>query len=138
MKKSKLRTPSTKVSKGLSGAIAAAALASTGLMVSQAALAEEPVYPVVSPLGEETVEMIEMAPRLDTLSDKTVCMVSNRSFKVNITMPAIAKALQESYPGLEIVPSNSMPIAYSRARWDEMPGEFRSKGCDAVISGNGG
>lgn len=138
MRKEMLQKPGRKECKTLSGSIAVAAFASTGMLMSQAALSEEPVYSVVSPLGEETVEMIEMAPRLETLSDKTVCMVSNRSFKVNVTMPAIAKALQQSYPGLEIVPSNSMPIAYSRARWDEMPGEFRSRGCDAVISGNGG
>ena len=118
--------------------IAVAALASTGMLMSQAALAGEPVYPVVSPLGEDTAEMIEMVPRLDTLSDKTVCLVSNSAFKVNITMPAIAKALQENHPGLTIVPYTELPTAYSGARWQAMPGEFRSKGCDAVISGNGG
>jgi hypothetical protein len=130
--------PSRKECKGFSGAIAVAALASTGMLMSQAALAEEPGYSVVSPLGEDTAEMIEMVPRLDTLSDKTVCLVSNSAFKVNITMPAIAKALQESYPGLKVVPYSEMPTAYSGARWQAMPGEFRSKGCDAVISGNGG
>jgi hypothetical protein len=120
------------------GTIVVAALASTGMLISQAVLSAEPVYSVVSPLGEQTVKMLEMAPRLASLSGKTVCLVSNNSFKVNITMPAIETALKENYPGIKVVPYNEMPRAYSRASWDAMPGEFRRKGCDAVISGNGG
>jgi hypothetical protein len=65
-------------------------------------------------------------------------MVSNSSFKVNITMPAIAKALQESYPGIKIIPYTQMATAYSGADWEAKPGEFKTKGCDAVVSGNGG
>ena len=138
MRKPVLQIPGGKASKVMSGTIIAAALASTVMLMPQTALSAEPVYPVVSPLGEETVQMIEMVPRLDTLSNKTVCLVSNSSFKVNITMPAIAMALQERYSGLKIVPYTEMSTAYSGTRWEAMPGEFRSKRCDAVISGNGG
>jgi hypothetical protein len=120
------------------GSIIAAALASTSMLVPQAALSKEPAYSVISPLGENTVPMIEMARRLDTLSNKTVCMVSNSSFKVNITMPAIAKGLQENYPGVKVVPYTQMPTAYSGSNWEAMPGQFKAKGCDAVVSGNGG
>jgi hypothetical protein len=108
------------------------------MLMPQVVLSAEPVYSVVSPLGEKTVQMVEMAPRLETLSSKTVCMVGNSSFKVNITMPAVAMALQERYSGLKIVPYTEMSTAYSGTRWEAMPGEFRSKRCDAVISGNGG
>ena len=98
----------------------------------------EPIYSVISPTGEITVKMIEMAPRLDTLSNKTVCMVSNSSFKVNITMPAIAKALQAKYSGLKIIPYTEMATAYSGSNWEAKAGEFKTKGCHAVITGNGG
>ena len=111
---------------------------STGMVTAQKPRSPEPVYSVISPLGENTVKMIEMARRLDTLSNKTVCMVSNSSFKVNITMPAIAKALQETYHGLKVVPYTQLATAYSGADWDAMPGQFKTKGCDAVVSGNGG
>jgi len=120
------------------GTLVVAALTSVGMLMPQAVMSAEPVYSVVSPLGEQTVKMLEMAPRLDSLANKTVCMVSNNSFKVNVTHPAIEKALKEKYPGIKIVPYSEMPRAYSRASWDAMPGEFRRKGCDAVISGNGG
>jgi hypothetical protein len=138
-----LRIPSRKERKELSGTIIAATLMSIGLLMPRALLAAEPLFSVVSPLGDVTVQMVEMARRLDTLSNKTVCMVSNNSFKVDVTNPAIAKALQESYPGLKVVPHTEMPYtelpgARPGAPWDTFASEFRSKGCDAVISGNGG
>jgi hypothetical protein len=106
--------------------------------VSAGQQAADPVYSVISPLGETTVKMIQMAPRLDTLANKTVCMVSNSAFKVNITMPVIAKELQQNYPGLKIVPYTEMATAYSGADYDAKPAEYKSKGCNAVITGNGG
>lgn len=43
--------------------------------------------------------MIRMVPRLDTLADKTVCVVSNSSFKVDVTMPAIEQELKRTVHG---------------------------------------
>ena len=40
--------------------------------------AAEPVYKVVSPLGESVVKTTAMAPRLKTLAGKTVGLVWNR------------------------------------------------------------
>jgi len=122
----------------LSGTTAVAALVSAGMLMPHSVLAAEPVYSVASPLGDVTVEMIKMGPRLDSLSNKTVCLISNNAFKVNITLPAIGKALQDKYPGLKVVPYDDLPRAPSTDTWDQMPGAYKSKGCDAVISGNGG
>ena len=122
----------------MTGAVAALVTVSTGMPMAQGPRPADPVYSVISPLGETTVKMIEMVPRLETLSNKTVCLVSNSSFKVNITMPAIAKGLQEKYPGVKVVPYSEMPTAYSGSNWEAMPAQFKQKGCDAVISGNGG
>ena len=71
----------------------------------------EPVYSVVSPIGESTVTMISMTPRLNTLAGKTVCMVSNRAFKADIALPAIAEQLKQIYPDIKIVPHTEMPFA---------------------------
>jgi hypothetical protein len=122
-----------------SGIFAVLATVSAGTAMAQAPRsAAEPVYNVISPIGETTVKLIEMAPRLDTLAGKTVCMVSNSAFKVNITHPAIAKALQAKYPTLKIVPYTDMATAYSGADYEAKAGEYKSKGCNAVITGNGG
>ncbi|MFZ2156502.1 MAG: hypothetical protein WAV72_10330, partial [Bradyrhizobium sp.] len=71
----------------------------------------EPVYSVVSPIGESTVKMISMTPRLNTLAGKTVCMVSNRAFKADIALPAIGEQLKQVYPDIRIVSHTQMPIA---------------------------
>src|SRR4051794_6264496 len=62
----------------------------------------EPVYQVASPVGESTAKATAMAPRLATLAGKTVGLVGNRSFKADVTLPAIAVALKKRYPGIKI------------------------------------
>ena len=75
----------------------------------------EPVYSVVSPLGDPTVKMITMAPRLDTLAGKTVCLVWNQAFQADITLPAIAEALKEKYPDIKIIPYTEIDAAIQAA-----------------------
>jgi hypothetical protein len=119
--------------------IVAAALASTGMLMTQAVLSAEAAYSVISPLGEDTAKMVPMAKRLDALSNKTtVCMVSNNDFKANITIPVIMQHLKDTYPGIKVIPPNEFPNAFSGTRWDAVSALYRSKGCNAVIAGNGG
>jgi len=105
----------------------------------------EPVFAVVSPLGESTVEMGAMAPRLDTLDGKTVCLVWNYAFKADVTLPAIGEALKQLYPNLTIIPHHAMPLA----PLPDTPGAIGPESealkeallanrCDALIVGNGG
>jgi hypothetical protein len=137
MKTSMLQMASSRT-RAVTGIVAVLASVTTGTAVAQAQRPTEPVYNVISPIGENTVKLIEMAPRLDTLANKTVCMVSNSAFKVNITMPAIAKSLQAKYPSVKIVPYTEMATAFSGSNWEAKPGEYKTKGCDAVVTGNGG
>jgi hypothetical protein len=110
-----------------------------------AAPAAEPVYKVVSPLGESTAKTIAMAPRLDTLDGKTVCMVWNYAFKADVTLPAIAEELKKQYPGIKIVPYTAMPIAplpeppgTPKRESEALQAAFKARGAHAVIAGNGG
>ena len=105
----------------------------------------EPVYRVVSPPGDPTVKMITMAPRLDSLAGKTVCMIWNQSFKADITLPAIGESLKEKYPDIKIIPYTEIDAAIRDADRDDpsavaaaLQAVLKEKGCDAVISGNGG
>ena len=105
----------------------------------------EPTYKVVSPIGESTVKMTTMAPRMDTLAGKTVCMVWNNAFKSDVTLPAIGEALKKQYPGGKIIPYTDMPNAFlpeppgaPREKSYALQAVFKEKGCNAVISGNGG
>lgn len=105
----------------------------------------EPVYSVVSPLGESTIKMTAMAPRLKTLAGKTVCMVWNGAFKSHVTLPTIGEVLKKQYPDVKIVPYTDMPEAFlpeppgaPKRQSEALQELYRRKGCDAVISGNGG
>jgi hypothetical protein len=105
----------------------------------------EPVYEVVSPLGESTAEMGEMARRLDTLDGKTVCMVWNYAFKADVTLPAIGEALKKRYPNVKIVSYREMPLAplpdlpgFPLKESEDLKAALKKLGCDAVIVGNGG
>jgi hypothetical protein len=105
----------------------------------------EPVYRVVSPLGDSAVKMITMAPRLDTLEGKTVCMVWNHAFKADITLPAIAESLKSKYPDIKIVPYTEIDAAIRAAGHEDTSTDaatlravLKEQDCDAVISGNGG
>ena len=89
--------------------------------------------------------MITMAPRLDTLAGKTVCMVWNHSFKSDITLPAIGESLKKKYPDIRIVPYTEIDAAIRAAGPGDVAAEasalqavLKQKGCNAVISGNGG
>ena len=99
----------------------------------------------MSPLGESTAKTTAMAPRLDTLDGKTVCLVWNHAFKADVTLPAIAEELKKKYPGIKIVPYTAMPMAplpeppgTPRKESEALQAAFKAKGCDAVIAGNGG
>ncbi len=103
-------------------------------------------YEVVSPEGMSTIKMIDMAPRLDTLEGKTIGFATNRLFKYEVTFPAIEKILLKKYPKAKIVPhtefhsirTNEMAANVRTKIVDDLGAAFRDKGCDAVITGNGG
>ena len=108
-------------------------------------MASDVKYEVVSPLGERSINWIEMAPRLDTLEGKTICELWNESFKSNVTFPVIRDLLKKKYPGVKVVPYTDLPPHHmlenpgvTNAASDELIAALKEKGCDAVISGNGG
>jgi hypothetical protein len=106
----------------------------------------EPVYSVVSPLGDPVVKMVTMALRLDTLNGKTVCLVWNEAFKADITLPAIGESLKEKYRDIKIIPYTEFDAAIQAAGRENPSAEeaailravLKEKSCDALISGNGG
>ena len=100
---------------------------------------------VVSPLGEVTIEERTMVPRLDTLEGKTICLTWNGSFKSNLTFSVIAQLLSEKYPTVKVIPYTEMPRSLkapppgtTSPERAALVNAFKEKGCDAVISGNGG
>ncbi len=104
-----------------------------------------PMYLVVKPTGDVVHPMITQAPRLDTLEGKTICMVSNEGFKSHVTFPVIEDLLRQKYSNLKLIPPADMPRAQkppaagtTDTATDAMIAAIKQKGCQAVISGNGG
>lgn len=86
--------------------------AATALVPSsaEAASQQEPAYAVVSPVGRSSVEMIQQAPRLQTLDGKTIAVVGV-SFMTGVTHPEIKRLILENYPSAKVVLLDEIGIA---------------------------
>lgn len=102
---------------------------------------------VVSPVGEKVTEKTTpLAPRLDTLNGKTVCEIWNGGFKADVMFPIIEKMLRERYPSVTMIPYTEFPsVTIASLESVKKAGTLEAvraalvqKGCDAVITGNGG
>ena len=136
----------------LSDGLAAGSLLGATLVGQETAVAEqklqqqEPTFRVVKPMGESPVKVITMAPRLDTLDGKIIGFVTNRLFKYEVTFPVIEQLLKKNYPNSKIISfeefhviSNAELAVELRAKALKLLGDqLLKRGCQAVISGNGG
>ena len=101
-------------------------------------------YAVVSPVGQSSVEMIEQAPRLETLDGKTIAVVGV-SFMTSVTHPEIKRLILENYPTARVILTDEIGICgpypapgVRRKSKEEFQQKLRELKVDAVISGNGG
>ena len=103
----------------------------------------EQVYAMVSPVGYHNVEMLEQAPRLDTLEGKTVALVGG-SFMASTTHPELKKCILEAYPTAkvymlqEVGSGGPYSVFGQSAQTKTFQEKLKSLGVDAVISGNCG
>lgn len=101
-------------------------------------------FAVVSPVGRSSVELIQMAPRLETLDGKTIAVVGV-SFMTSVTHPEIKRLILKNYPSAKVVLLDEIGIAgpypapgVKRKAKEEFQAKLQELGVDAVISGNGG
>ena len=103
-------------------------------------------YEVVSPLGEPVVKERYAGRYLDTLDGKTVCEIWNEEFRGEITLSLVRETLQKQYPDVKMVPYTELPSStINRQTTEEMKKTLEAirvaileKGCDAVITAEGG
>ena len=101
-------------------------------------------YAVVSPVGQSSVEMIDQAPRLETLDGKTIAVVGV-SFMTSVTHPEIKRLILENYPTARVILTDEIGICgpypapgVRRKSMEEFQQKLRELKVDAVICGNGG
>jgi len=99
----------------------------------------------VSPLGIPVVTGHKLSARLDTLAGKTIGETYNESFKGEYMFPVYRELLRERFPGVKIIPYTEFPVslwkgtpAYQRQKALEVARLAKERGCDVLISGNGG
>lgn len=102
---------------------------------------------VVSPVGEDVGGIrTPLARRLDTLEGKTIGEIWNGGFKADVSFPIVEQMLRERYPTVKIVSYKEFP-AMTMASLEPVRKAttlkavrtaLLEKGCDAVITGNGG
>lgn len=102
------------------------------------------MFNVMSPMGQSAVEMIEMAPRLETLDGKTIALVGG-SFMASVTHVELKRLILEAFPTATVYVLSEIGSAGlfpgPRARKPQVE-RFQQRlieyGVDAVVSGNGG
>ena len=95
---------------------------------------------VVWPSGRSAQPLLPLAPRLNTLENKTVCGISNGAFYFDQTWPLIQQLLSKKYPGIKFVGWEEFGMVSDKemgAALKALPGKLKEYGCDAVISGRG-
>ena len=100
---------------------------------------------VISPLGLPATQNKGIAPRLDSLDGKTIGEVYNHHFKGDQMFGLYRQLLKQRYPGVRIVPYTELPASFvggdpasHRRAAQEVAALAKEKGCDALITGNGG
>ena len=105
---------------------------------------DEATYSVVSPVPESAVEPMRAAPRLKTLSGKTIALVGG-SFMANVTHPELKRLILAEYPTAKVYMLSEIGSAgpyprpgVVRREKDEFQRKLKEFKVDAVVSGNGG
>ena len=119
-------------------------LADESSVEAPAETSAEAGYAVVRPVGQSSVEMIDQAPRLETLDGKTIAVVGV-SFMTSVTHPEIKRLILENYPTARVILTDEIGICgpypapgVRRKSKEEFQQKLRELKVDAVISGNGG
>lgn len=92
---------------------------------------------VYNPTGN-TKSVQSHAPRLDTLAGKTICELSNGEWGSERTFPAIRELLQKRFPDAKLIPFTEFPVGTEKIDNDATVDMVVRRGCQAVITGNGG
>lgn len=102
------------------------------------------VETALCPVGEGVVQMVKPAPRLDTLSGKTIALVGG-SFMAHVTHPEIKRLIMKEFPGARVLVLSEIGSAgpwpgpgVHSVRRDAFEQALRKEGVHAVIAGNGG
>jgi hypothetical protein len=102
---------------------------------------KETGYQVVWPLGKLTYRNLVLQPRIADLTGKTICEVSDYSFRGEEIFPIVRESLRKIYPDIKFVEYTQFGNTHGSTEAEvirTLPTMLKERGCDGVISGVGG
>jgi hypothetical protein len=102
---------------------------------------KETDYQVVWPLGKLDYRNVALKPRIADLNGKTICELSDYSFRGEEIFPIVRELLRQQYPGIKFVEYTNFGNTHGAAEAKvihNLPAMLKEHGCDGVISGVGG
>jgi hypothetical protein len=100
---------------------------------------------VISPEGSPLGVTRNLSQHIDTLEGKTIGEVYNNHFKGELMFQTYRRLFKEKFGGVKIIPFDQFPVVYvggdaasQKKIAKEIAAIAKEKGCDALISGNGG
>jgi hypothetical protein len=100
---------------------------------------------MISPEGLPVGAARNVSRHLDTLEGKTIGEVYNNHFKGELMFQTYRRLFKEKFSGVKVIPYDEFPIVYvggdpasQKKIAREIAAIAKEKGCDALITGNGG
>ena len=117
--------------------------------VSSALFVQEPTLNdrirVISPEGLPLAASGGLSRHLDTLEGKTIGEVYNNHFKGELMFETYRRLFKERFPGVKVIPFTEFPTVFvggdpasQKKTAREVAALAKARGCDAIITGNGG
>ena len=100
-----------------------------------------PGYQVVWPLGKLAYQNVTLQPRIADLNGKTICELSDYSFRGEEIFPIVRETLRKIYPDIKFVEYTQFGNTHGATEAEvirALPSTLKKHGCDGVISGVGG
>jgi hypothetical protein len=102
---------------------------------------KETGYQVVWPLGKLAYRNVALKPRIADLNGKTICELSDYSFRGEEIFPIVRESLRRQYPGIRFIEYTTFGNTHGSTEAEviqNLPAMLKANGCDGVISGVGG
>ena len=90
---------------------------------------------VFDPSGATEITRLH-APRLDSLANKNIAMLSDDMWQAHRMLPMIRHYFVATFPGIEVIPETAFPMGNTAMDREETADLLVERGVDAVVVGN--
>ena len=92
-------------------------------------------FKVYDPSGATEITRLH-APRLESLANKNIAMLSDDMWQAHRILPLIREYLEANFEGIEVIPETEFPMGSVPMDRDETADMLVERGVDAVVVGN--